>query len=75
MDGLVVTLIVHALNRDSVNYLSFQSPTASDRLFFFPSPQYILCLICQCVSSEVNINICKYSLQNPDVPGFSGKFP
>ncbi|AUB44900.1 hypothetical protein COO91_11153 (plasmid) [Nostoc flagelliforme CCNUN1] len=34
VDGLVVTLIVHALNRDSVNYLSFQSPTASDRLFF-----------------------------------------
>ncbi len=59
VDGLVVTLIVHALNRDSVNHLSFQSPTASvgvarrrHRLFFSPSRYYILCLICQCVSSE-----------------------
>ncbi|MEH2394652.1 MAG: hypothetical protein V7K21_24355 [Nostoc sp.] len=34
VDGLVVTLIAHTLNRDSINYPSFQSLTASDRLLF-----------------------------------------
>ncbi|WP_230968590.1 pentapeptide repeat-containing protein, partial [Nostoc sp. WHI] len=42
----------HTLNRDSVNYPSFQSSTASDRLLFSDFLHYIYCLFCQCVSSE-----------------------